>query len=70
MIRLPWWLSGKESACQCSRHWFNPREDPTCSEQLGLFPTTTEPVLQSLRNKTTEVSTAKAHALQREKPLQ
>ena len=21
---LPWWLSGKESACQCSRHGFNP----------------------------------------------
>ena len=21
---LPWWLSGKESACQCRRHQFNP----------------------------------------------
>ena len=21
---LPWWLSGKESACQCRRGWFNP----------------------------------------------
>ena len=21
---LPWWLSGKESACQCRRHLFNP----------------------------------------------
>ena len=21
---LPWWLSGKESACQCRRHWFGP----------------------------------------------
>ena len=21
---LPWWLSGKESACQCGRHGFNP----------------------------------------------
>ena len=21
---LPWWLSGKESACQCRRHKFNP----------------------------------------------
>ena len=20
----PWWLSGKESTCQCSRHGFNP----------------------------------------------
>ena len=24
---LPWWLSGHESACQCWRHGFNPRED-------------------------------------------
>ena len=24
MARLPWWLSGKESACQCRRHGFNP----------------------------------------------
>ena len=22
--RLPWWLSGKESACQCKRHGFDP----------------------------------------------
>ena len=21
---LPWWLSGKESACQCRRLWFDP----------------------------------------------
>ena len=28
---FPWWLSGKESACQCRRHAFNPvvKEDPT-----------------------------------------
>ena len=28
---LPWWLSGKESACQCGRHRFDPlsQEDPT-----------------------------------------
>ena len=23
-FRLPWWLSGKESACQCRRHEFYP----------------------------------------------
>ena len=23
-VGLPWWLSGKESACQCKRHSFNP----------------------------------------------
>ena len=22
--QLPWWLSGKESACQSKRHWFSP----------------------------------------------
>ena len=22
---VPWWLSGKESVCQCKRHRFNPR---------------------------------------------
>ena len=29
-VRLPWWLSGKESACQCRRCEFDPwaREDP------------------------------------------
>ena len=28
---LPWWLSGKESACQCRRHWFDP-----CSWRIPL----------------------------------
>ena len=23
-IGLPWWLSGKESTCQCRKHGFNP----------------------------------------------
>ena len=28
---LPWWLSGKESTWQCSRHgWSLVQEDPTC----------------------------------------
>ena len=22
---LPWWLSGKESACQCRKHGFSPK---------------------------------------------
>ena len=31
-IRLPWWLSGKESACPCRRHGFDPwsQEHPSC----------------------------------------
>ena len=30
LARLPWWLSRKESVCQCRRHEFDPwvREDP------------------------------------------
>ena len=33
---LPWWLSGKESACQCRRQWvrFLALEDPTCQGAL------------------------------------
>jgi len=27
LLRLPWWLSAKESACQCKRHGFD-WEDP------------------------------------------
>ena len=36
-IRLPWWFSGKESACQCRRHGFDPwsRKILHASEQLS-----------------------------------
>ena len=35
---LPWWLSGKESACQCGRHGFKPwsEKTPNTMEQLKL----------------------------------
>ena len=58
--RLPWWLSGKESTCQCRAHGFNPwsRKIPQASEQLLLKPelpnkTTTreQPVLSTTREK-------------------
>ena len=44
---LPWWFSGKESACQRRRRGFNPwsRKIPHAVEQLRLWATTTEPVL-------------------------
>ena len=44
---LPWWLSGKESTCQCRRHGFNPwsRKIPRAMEQLSPCVTTIEPVL-------------------------
>ena len=54
----PWWLSGKESTCQCRRCGFNPwsrrDSDPHASDQLSLWATTIEPVLQSPRAATTE----------------
>ena len=54
--RLPWWLSGKESACQCRRHEFDPWSGtiPYATEQLSLCTTTTEPVLWSPRTTATE----------------
>ena len=47
--RLPWWLSGKESTCQCWRHGFDPwsRRIPPAMGQLSLCATTTEPMLYS-----------------------
>ena len=46
---LPWWLSGKESACQCRRHGFNPWSGkiPRARGQQSPFSMTTEPVLLS-----------------------
>ena len=43
---LPWWFSGKESACQCRRRGFNPWSGriPHTSEQVSPHTTTTEPV--------------------------
>ena len=40
--RLPWWLSGKESACQCKRPRFDPwsRKIPHVAEQLSPCTTT------------------------------
>ena len=42
---LPWWLSGKESACQCRTHGIDPwsRKIPHAPEQLSPWATTTEP---------------------------
>ena len=44
--RLPWWLSGQESICQCRRHEFDPRSGkiPYTTEQLSPCATTIEPV--------------------------
>ena len=46
-LGLPWWLSGKESACPCRRQGSNPWswKSPHAVEQLSLRATTTEPAL-------------------------
>ena len=38
MAGFPWWLSGKESACQCRRHRFDPWSGkiPCAIGQLSL----------------------------------
>ena len=44
-IGLPWWLSGKESTCQCRRHGFDPWSEkiPHTLGQLSPWVTSTEP---------------------------
>ena len=44
ILGLPWWLSSKESACQCRRHGFDPRSRkiPGAVEQLGVCSTATQ----------------------------
>ena len=46
---LPWWLSGKESTCQCRRHRFDPRSQkiPRAMKQLSPCAITIEPLCQS-----------------------
>ena len=58
---LPWWLSGKESACQCREHGFNlwSRKIPHATEQLSLWPQ-----LLSLSSKAWETQLLKSVCLQ------
>ena len=48
MMGLSWWLSGKESICQCKKHGFDPcsRKIPHAVKQLSPCTTTIQPVLQ------------------------
>ena len=50
---LPWWLSGKESACQQGFNLWS-RKIPYTLEQLSQRATTIKPVLQSLEAAATE----------------
>ena len=56
LLGLPWWLSGKESACQCKRCGFDPwpGQIPRATEQLSPCPTSTEPRPRSPETATTE----------------
>ena len=49
---LPWWLSGKEFACQCRGHGFNPwsRKVPSTVGKLSPQVPTTEPMLCNERS--------------------
>ena len=65
LLALPWWLSGKESACQCRRTGFSPwaGKIPPCSRA-------TKPVRQLLRPCALATEAPGVCALQHEKPLQ
>ena len=55
---LPWWLSSKESTCQCKRCGFDPWSGkiPHATGQLSPSATTAEPELESPCSATTEAA--------------
>ena len=53
-LGLPWWFSGKESACQIRRHGFNP-----CSEKI---PHAAEHLTPALKLLSPRATTTEAHA--------
>ena len=80
-LGLPWWLSGKESICQCRRHGFDPLSGkiPHAWEQLSPWVATVEwacALEPKSRNYWAHVLQLlkpvcpKAQALQEEKPPQ
>ena len=72
-IRLPWWCSGWESACQCRGHGFKPWSGkmPHAAEQLIPCATTAEPARLEpvLRNKRGCDSERPAHCDEEWPPL-
>ena len=69
LIWLLCWSSGKEPACQCRRHTFDPRtgEIPYATKQLSPWATMIEPALWSLGTAATEAHGPSGHTLQHEK---
>ena len=67
ILRLAWWLSAKESACQCKCYGFDPWSGkiPHALEQLSPQATTTEPVpyIPEPQLLSPSASTTEAHAL-------
>ena len=63
---FPWWLSGKESACQCRGHGFDPwsRKIPCAMEQLSCSPEpepqSPQPLLLSLCATTSEAAAVRS----------
>ena len=69
---FPWWLSGKESTCQCRRHGFDlwSTRMPHAKEQLTLCATTIELCSRAQEPQLLKPPHPRACALQQEKPLQ
>ena len=70
---LPWWRSGRESACQCRGHGFGPWSGKIAhaAERLGPWATTTEPagLEPVLRNNRGRDSGRPAHGDEEWPPL-
>ena len=70
---LPWWRSGRESACQCRGHGFEPWSGriPHAAEQLGPWATIAEPARLEpvLRNRRGHDSERPAHRDEEWPPL-
>ena len=69
---LPWWLSGKESTCQCRRHRFKPRSGkiPHASEQLSPCTTVLSLCSRAREPQLLKPVCPRACALQQEMPPQ
>ena len=61
---LPWWLRGKESACQCRRHGLHSWSGkiPYASKQLNPCATTVEPVRRAWEPRVLSPRAATAEA--------
>ena len=70
-IGLPWWLSGKESACQCRRHGFDPWSGkvPHAAEQPSWGPQLLRLCLRAWELQLLKPARPRARAPQQERLL-